>query len=172
MTVTAAKGSQISVWTDQIINMLFAAERRRLQNWVDKICVANQEATGGEPLAGYIYQGQWYRHSSIGQGKFTKTPLSASLSGEMNSFLSDKRITDMEEQLLKQGVFSVLRTCCDLQDLRDALPDCLVDCFPELSKFPRNREVAYTLASEDRPLRQFNKILPKLEVYAATRLIF
>jgi hypothetical protein len=168
----APRTSQVAIWTDQIIDKLFAAETRRLQNWIDKISIQNQEVHGGDPLAGFLHQGKWYRHSSIGVGKFEKVPLALCLHGEMNSYLSDERITQNEQQLVRQGVLSIIRECHQLQELRDALPDCLADCFPELQALSRTREEAYTIEHDERAKRQFAKIRPKIELYATTRLIF
>lgn len=168
----APKTSQAAVWTDQVIDSLFTAEKRRLQNWIDRICLQNQEALGGEPLAGFLYQGKWYRHSSVGVGKFQKTQLHFSLNGDMNSYLSDEKITTNEQQIVHQAIFTILRHCYDLQDLRDSLPDCVADCFPELTRLGRTRDEAFTIADDERAKRQFAKVRPKIELYAATRLIF
>ena len=156
---------------DNVIDSLFAADNRRLQAWVDRLCEKNQEARR-EPVVGFLYGGVYYRPSNVIGAVPVKRAIDPSLYPQIDAFLADKRTIDDQKQLIRQGMFMVLDPCKSIDDIRDALPECLVDCLPNLKTMPRHREAAFTIQDNPRACRQFAKILPIMEIYASARLIY
>jgi hypothetical protein len=156
---------------DRIIQTLFAAEERRLTNWVDRLCRMNQEARG-EQTIGFLHNGQFYRPSNVIGPVPTKRALHPSLYPDIEKFLNDRTKVDEDKSFIRQCLLHLLEPCNEPQDMRDALPDCLVDCYPQLHEFQRSRAPAFTIQGNPRALRQYAKMLPLMEVYSAGRLIY
>ena len=71
-------------------------------------------------------------------------------------------------------VFRLVQGCTTRQDIRDVLPECLVaqDKDMGLQTFERTRPPAYTLDNDKRAMKQYEKILPIIEYYSGTHLLF
>ncbi len=156
---------------DQMILVLFASDKRRLAEWVDRLVIMNQEA-GKHQFHSFIYNGLFFRSSHVTGPIPKRASLHISLAPQMDQLLRDKKIIDDEKSFVRQAIVQLLDPCTDLQDIRDALPDCLVSCIPALSaSFERTRPPAFTIKDNPRALRQYEKMLPNIQVYSATRLI-
>lgn len=162
--------SAASQWADAVAAKLFNPDLSRLRTWIDRLVKLNQEEMG-EDLAGFLFNGQWYRHSSLGKGKYVKKPLAYGLTAEMESYLEDEKIILMDKKLIHQAVYLRVMNCMTLQDVRDALPDCLTELFPELARLERIRNEQFFVNNLS-DLRQWSKILPKIEQYSVARLMF
>jgi hypothetical protein len=156
---------------DEVIKILFAADDRRLQAWVDRLCEKNQELRR-EPVIGFLYGGRYFRPSNVVGLVKTKRALDPSMYDQIDAYLDDERQVDKDKAFIRQAMFAVLDPCKDIQDIRDALPECLVDCLPKLKELSRHNQPAFTIQDNPRALRQFNKVLPMMEVYATARMVF
>jgi hypothetical protein len=161
---------------EHIAKVLFEAERRRLQNWIDKLTRANQEANTNPKLEGFLYEGVYYRPSWIGRGVWPHGALHHSLADDMRVFLKDKKSVDDDERFIRQTLFALLYPCKNNQDIRDTLPECLLPVIAVpgigLASLSRTRQPACTIEGNARALRQYEKILPKIELYTAARMMF
>ena len=155
---------------DHIIKTLFTAEHRRLQATIDKLLVDNKEAYD-EPLDGFHYQGVFYRPEGL-KGNLRRKVLHQSLHSRMDMHLKDEAAIKLDEQLIRQTLFQLLDPCQSEQDMRDTLPNCLTDTLGPRGNTPREREPAFTIKNNPRAMKQYNKILPKLELYSAARLLY
>jgi hypothetical protein len=172
MTVVSQYASRFAV-IDKIVNTLFAADNRRLQQWIDKLDGQNREARGDNMLLGFVYLGRYYRPSHVeGPDPMGVKPVDPSLYTLVDAFLKDEAAIDEDKAFIRQGLYTILDPCKDLQEVRDALPECLVDFLPELKEFDRNRQECWTIETNPRAQRQFAKIRPKLEAYAVARMIY
>lgn len=162
---------------NQIIKTLFASEDRRLSSWIDRMCRRNREAyrdtlPNANQLQGFIFNGVFYRPSDV-QGPISgRKALHASLWSEMETLEKDKKIVATERDFVRQTLYALLDPCSTDQDIRDALPECLVDTLPQLKRLERTRQPAFTIEGNARAVRQYEKMLPKIEVYAAARMIY
>lgn len=155
----------------QVIHqVLEEPEKRRMIAYLDRIISKQTELTHCQP--GFIYKGLTYRHSSIPRGKIEYVGLHSLLYDQMDSFLQDQLATREEIKRISQILLPLIRPCRDLQDLRDALPECLVTSFTNISGLPRTRPVAWCLDPESRHWRQFHNALPIIETYAAARFLY
>lgn len=159
-------------WIKRIIKALFAPDDRHFASWIDKIAKKNQEILGPQ-THGYLYMGVFYKPSDYpyrGKPKEVKV-LHPSLSSQMDDWLKAKAAVEHEKALIRQTLSLVLEPCQTIQDIRDSLPECLIETIPELTRMERQREPAFTLSNNVRAMRQYEKILPKMEEYAAARFI-
>lgn len=92
--------------------------------------------------------------------------------GRMEKWLKDRETVLTDRSLIRQILFLLIKTRYDKQEIRDALPECLVPLVPGCSLLPRTREPGWTLQHKPMALRQFHDLTPKMEVYSAARLFY
>lgn len=155
---------------DALIDKLFSSDNARLAGWIDTLVKRNQEAKSIVDNT-FLHAGKQYRMSTLVGFVPINPTLHPTLLGYMTDYMSDEKIVDDEKSFVRQAIVRVIEPCETQQDIRDALPDCLVACIPDLMQLSRIRPEAYTIAHDARAIRQFNKMLPDIQSYAATRLI-
>ena len=158
-----------------LTNSLFEAEKRRLNSLIIDINKDNKELKSLK-VDGFMYGGKFYLPTSIsttinGPG-VSKSTLHVSLYKEIDRWIADSKIIKDDHDLIKQMLYRLLKPCQTNQDIRDTLPECLVKLIPSISTHPRSEEPGYTLLGDERASRQFRKLLPKMELYATTRLFY
>lgn len=157
-----------------LMNKLFEPEGRRLQTWIDQLCKKNAEIKNLVEPVGFMYSGRWYRPShQLRPGKYPKVQLHISLWPEISNLHRDIGIVKNDKQFIGQTLAQLLARCNDLQDVRDTLPECLVPFADDwITSFARTRPEAFTIEGNERALRQYERVLPKMEVYSMSRLLF
>lgn len=158
-----------------LTDTLFKAEERRLDRAILALNQENKRLQGAQ-IDGFLHAGQFFLPKGVsltlaGPGQ-AKTALHKDLIGEMLHHLKDRSTVQEEREFISQTLYKLLNPCRTQQDIRDALPECLVNCIPELARLPRQREAAFTIKDDPRALRQYEKILPKMEIYSAARLLY
>lgn len=159
---------------DFISGELFKAEDRRLAGVVNDLSRSNRE-TLGTHCFNFMYGGKVYMPTNaptISTGPGSSVGLAFSLTNQMEAFLKDKANIDRDRKLIEQMIFKLIYQCCNEQEVRDALPDCLVSVVPSLSKLPRKLDQKFIIRHDERTLRQFEAILPKMEFYSVMRLMY
>jgi hypothetical protein len=151
---------------------LFSREQKRIQDWIDRLAKQNQQILQlSEPL-GFLYNGAYFKPSWLGLGNWPKKPLHESLHGEMEDFLRDLGTLNDDSSFISQSIFMLISSCVSTQDARDALPDCLVQLVPDWKALPRTREAGYTIKANRRAWRDYQRVLPRMEVYSVAQLIY
>lgn len=110
-----------------IMTSLFSAEDRRLTATVDRLVVSNREFFPNKPHDGFIFQGKPYDPSNLATGKRTRVTLSQHMNEQMEDFLRDKSQVDNDRKLISQILFPLIVPCSSQQELRDVLPNCVVE---------------------------------------------
>lgn len=153
-----------------ITSKLFEHEIVRLNNLILKLHNKNQELHG--PHDAYTYEGYVYRYNDL-RGNLKTKFLDYQLHSEMDLFLKDNKLISDDKQEISQILMKLLESCNFYQDYRDALPECIIDTLPnEMRNLSRIMPEAYTIASDNRATRQYEKVLPKIQMYSAMRLIY
>lgn len=160
-----------------ILQSLFSAEERRLKNFIFKMNERNSEALG-ENFDAFAYQGKVYRCTTL-LGRIRSPTLHESLQSDMDKYLVDAETIGNDKDAIKQLLFRLLEpsgfTGHFDQDVRDAIPECIIDTinshFPEIASLPRMRPPAFNL-KHPRDFHLYEKVLPKLEFYSAARLLY
>lgn len=159
-------------WIKKIAEGLFKAEERRLETIRDQLVASNKELYPNQPHDGFTYQGKVYDTSNLVRGVRTRVSLHLSLVYQMDKYLKDVEQIWGDRYYISQILFLMLQPCNSLQEIRDVLPNCLVDTLPELQGFQRTREEAFTITSNIRYERQYRKALARMEFYATARLLY
>ena len=157
-----------------LVKELFAAEIRRLDRMLDELGQSNDRLTDGQPSAGFMYRGDFYKRASYknptqhGERK----PLVKQLWTGMEKYQAEKGKLMMDIYKINQMVFRLVKGCTTEQDIRDALPECLVNISPFLRQLSRTNEEGWTLIGEERAIRQFKAVKPLMEFYSATSMLY
>jgi hypothetical protein len=158
----------------EIQKYLFTAEYRRLDRWVTQLIRDNQEAYGDPSLQGFIHEGVVYKPSNlqIATTAVKRRGLHPSLTEPMEAYLADLKVLTDDKAYIQQSLFRLLDGCSTAQGIRDALPNCLADSLDCIRGLDRRGEEAFTIKDDDRAMRQYLKVLPRIELYATTRMLY
>jgi hypothetical protein len=158
-----------------LLEKLFEAEKRRLANVINELNTSNKRLKNIK-VDGFLYGGTFYLPSgvSIVVAGVTqaKAMLHPALSREMDVWVQDQKNIHSDQDLIRQMLFRLLKPCRSDRENRNALPECLVCLVSDLAKHPRSDSAGYTLRGDERASRQFDKLLSKMEVYSAARLLY
>lgn len=149
---------------------LFEPEARRLQKRVNEL-----DRQNGEIRHERAYGFQWHGQRFYAEGSTTRRTsfpsLDFSLRDEGNDLLKDRNQVNEDKKLIGQIMYLLIKDCPDLQSIRDALPDSMVELSDDLLRLPRQRPAGYNIKDE-RQSGQFKKMLDKIDFYAATRMMY
>ena len=166
-------------WIDRITVRLFAAEGRRINTMIEELNRKNSEIKR-KVLHGFVHMGERYipesyrSQASINrQQKITLPTLAFELLPEVSTFMADLNKIKVDQDQIKQTLFKLIYQANNLQELRDALPDVIVPLLPELVGINRCiQDSTYLIKSDWRAIRDYEKVLPKIELYAMAHLIY
>lgn len=158
---------------ERLIDKLFGPEQRRLDGMLKTLNQENKEASDSF-IDGFLYKGEFFLPKSgsltvAGRGR-AKSVLHLSLHGRMQDWLVDRQGIEDDMAFVKQGLMQLLRPCKTTKEIRNTLPEALIPLAPELAPIPREDEPGCSIRDDERAMRQFQKILPKLEAYSVSRL--
>lgn len=156
---------------DEIKSMLFAPENRRLAAAIDQLVDSHDEINRDHTM-GFMFNGEVYRHSRSNTIYQSWPMLAWALNGDMERWLKDRKQVQLDEAQIGQMLFKLLYQANDLQEIRDTLPECLVSLVPQLRAMQRKFNQEFLIRHNERDLKQFRKILPKIEMYAMASLIY
>jgi hypothetical protein len=158
---------------DSLKKTLFTPEERRLQGGIDRLVdQAGDDDKQFLLYLGFSFSGDHYRHSRHQVIHKHYPVLPFALNDEMEKWLKDKKAVALDKDQIGQMLFKLLYQANDLQEMRDTLPDCLISLIPTFSGMSRKFEQEFLIRHNPRDLKQFHKILPKIELYAMSKLIY
>lgn len=155
---------------DHITNVLFVNEYRRLHKTTDALIDQNQEVHRVH-LDGFTHAGEGFNREGL-CGALQRQTLHISLWGKMDAFLADRAKVEKDKKDIQQLLFKLLEHAFQPQHLRDAIPDCIVDCLPDSIRQLQRCGNPESGLNHPRDFRQFAKTMPKIELYSAARLIY
>lgn len=157
-----------------LIEKLFEPEKRRLAATINDLNASNKRLKKLQ-FDGFLYGGKVYRPSGVSTVVMSAGQANAgldfSLNHVMESWLRDQKIILDDQAFIKQMLFRLLKPCQSGHQVRNALPECLVG-LAGLGDSTRTDPMGFTLEGDERALRQFAKLLEKMELYAVTRLLY
>ncbi len=125
------------------------------------------------PTTGFIFDGIAYvlpEHNHSAPGLHG---LEVDLEYEMEALLNERKARNQEVRQISQVLFLICKDHTEtLQDLRDLLPECVVPAFPELADLERTRPAAFSIQDNPLMLSRWEKALPRIEYYTATRILY
>jgi len=155
-----------------VLERMFEPEGRRLQRKLDRIVDQQEEISPSGGYLCFIYDGEIRFHSRSPMIRISRQ-LDYSLWPVMDEYLKDKKEVEQDQQLIRQALFKCIFNWRDAQDFRNRMPDVVV---PILSDGIQNlqRTVPFEEATclTERDKKQFEKLEPKIALYATARLIY
>jgi hypothetical protein len=165
-------------WVDSIITKLFEAE----DNYFDRLIVdlnrMNCEVKK-KSFRGFMHMGVRYiprsERWSVRTGR-VPTPLPSldfSLLDQSDKLTVHFNRVNLDKSQIRQILFELLCHCNTLQEIRDSLPECLVPLVPDVQSLPRFIQNQFYLVQGNKYfMRQYEKVLPKIEYYSTVHLIY
>jgi hypothetical protein len=157
---------------DALVTQIFEAETRHYHKQLDTLIDENAVLVG-RPLDGFNYLGVEYaRGGAVALNQRAACPaLSAPLVPAMSKLLSFRKRVEVDTQVIRQILVKLIQPCQNSQDIRDALPECVVP-LSWLKSLDRTREPAWSIQNNPRDLKLFQKCLLKIEMYCAMRYLY
>lgn len=155
---------------NDIISEVTVSETNRIDE-LRKKCVEEHVKltnTDGFYMGGKIFTNVQNAPFSILQ----KTVCHQSVRKDAENYLKQLKELHEDQSRIRQGLTILLSKVSSRQDMRDALPDVLLQFVknPEITSLPRTREAAYTVTSKLH-LSQLEKTLDRVYFYMGSRLI-
>lgn len=164
--------AQINEIIRALTDALFSAEIKRLRKR-ELDLVAENRSLSSEHYDGFFYQGQFYTDLDRSlAAKGNKTSLHPSLVPSMERHAKDKKEVEFDRLRVKQALALLLKDVRTAQDLRDALPNQLAEMIDQIKGMERSRPEGFTLMTDPRKIKQYQKLREKIEFYTAARLLY
>jgi hypothetical protein len=166
----------VTEWVNHFMGVLFEAENRRLNKMILELTELNNKQLNRSAM-GFIHMGKHYvpaeYKNSISRLYYKTLPnISYTLNKEIADFLSSKAVIDKDYLQIKQLFTVLFANCNDTQDIRDSLPDCLIS-LSALSKVPRTKtDIMCFVQSNKHIVANYNSLLPRIEMYSVTALLY
>lgn len=157
---------------DRILFDLFSAEERRLEGVKTALVKKNQTYYPDKPHDGLIFYGETFDLPDLVRGARTRVTLNRALESEMNAFIKDRNEIEHDKRIIGQILLALLKPCTSPTDIRNTLPEFLLPSIPEYKGLRRTDEPAWSISHDARMMRQYEKILPKMEFYSAARMLY
>lgn len=137
---------------------------------------ASNKRAWSKPGDGFIYMGEGYVPKGTPNGKRTLLPLHLDLWDEASSHIQDRKVIENDGAQIQMLLFKLLEPCGYTghlaQDVRDAIPECIIDVMhPDIRALRRTREPV-SLLNHPRDWEFFNEVHPRIEFYSAARLLY
>lgn len=164
-------------WLDHIIERLFEADTRRLGTMITNLNENNCRLKG-QVVFGFMHKGHRFidpRFSSQAKAlaKEKMPTLSLQLHGEVVQFDRDREKIEFDKNRIRQALMPLLQGRLTLQEVRDALPDCVVSMIPILKPLPRTLPDNTSLIAHDlTAMKAYEKTLPLMQAYSVAALIY
>lgn len=159
----------------ELMEKLFEPDQRRLSGVILQMNRANRVLMQSS-VDGFRYMGQCFVPKD---GKFIRVghvkglpELHDEFYPQMEQWCKDAALIQTDRAMVRQTLYRLLDGLSHDQDIRDALPECLVSLVPYLTKLERTNEPGFNLKGEAMAYRQFQKMVEKLEIYSAVSLFF
>lgn len=168
-----------SQWLDHIIKILFGPETRRIDKIITTLVNRNSALKGGETY-GFMFLGNVHVPSAnkdifrmaYGRGSNKQIPtLSFELNSEVSAYISDLHKVEADEAQIRQVIFKLIYQANSTQEIRDALPECVARLvFKDIPRFIQ--DPTWLIRNDPRGIREYERMLPKIEMYAMTQLMY
>ena len=159
-------------FVETVKTKLFAPEKRRLQKMIDHLVERNAETLiGVVGHFGFMFDGQNYLKSNAQYAKGRFPTLRFDLNDEMYSVLEDRKQVELDKAQIGQILSKLQYHAQNMQERRDALPECIVNLFPELRAIERRSQPSFFMDGSD-TFQEWERMMPKIESYAIASLIY
>lgn len=160
---------------DKIISKLFENDKETLQNQVNELTQSNNIKKNSTYM-GFRHMGKTFLsqiHVNRTKGRQSILPsLAFELATEGTKIVQQTNNLERDEKEIRQILFKLLDHCICKQNIRDSLPEPVVQLFPDIACMPRIAPVAHYMDKDKLTVNEFNRLLPKIEAYAISKLFY
>lgn len=156
--------------SEAISGAILHKEYKNLEKKCDELIKKNAALWGSTELQCFYHQGLFFQSHTI-SGLKAGNP-HPSLMGELNEHIQYRNNLKTDRHAIRQLLGLILLPCSsELQDLRDALPDSIVTlAFKNIPE--RTRPALYTIQDNERAMRAYERIMPRIEYYIGMQLLY
>lgn len=158
-----------------ITDAIFSGEDNRLKRDI-KALIDENNSIIKKTASGFNYKGKHYSEFPMALAIRREFPmLHRSLVSRMGELSAFQEQVDRDREQVRQTLNILLHHgITNRQDQRDALPECVVDLdkIHGFKGIQRTREPAFNLEPGSTKWKLFQRTLPKIEMYCATRLMY
>ena len=170
------KMKETHILIDRIISKLFENDKEVLENNIVEL-TQNNNVKKNSTYIGFRHMGKTFisrGHNPFRvRGKQSILPsLAFELSNLGNKIVQQVNNLERDETEIRQILFKLLVHCICKQNIRDSLPEPVVQLFPDLSGMPRIVPVAHYMDKDKLTRDEFDRLLPKIEAYAISKLFY
>lgn len=166
-------------WIDAIIDSLFKAENRRIDRTITELTRRNNSLKK-ITAPGFIHMGRKhipnelaYQYAANRMANVHLPLLHFELIAEVSKLQVDLDQLQNDETAIRQILWKLLRDRNTYQEIRDALPDCISNTIQSLAGIERMiPDPRHYLEHDQRALRMYNRILPKIEMYSVAGMLY
>lgn len=127
---------------DIVVNSIFSAERERLEKILLGLLLENTTLTN-KPLDGFIYAGSmilpYDRKSYPNNYKLELGFIDKTLVTKLQDVIKEHKKLNDEMIRVKQALSIVMGSASNFEDIRNSLPDCIVNQLTVLNGIPRTK---------------------------------
>ena len=161
---------------DSIINKLFENDKEILDNQVVEL-TQNNNIKKNNTYMGFRHMGKTFISKGHvpfrNRGKQSILPsLAFELTTAGTKIVQQANNLERDEKEIRQILFKLLDHCICKQNIRDSLPEPVVQLFPDIACMPRIVPVAHYMDKDKLTRNEFDRLLPKIEAYAISKLFY
>lgn len=161
----------LHAFLDGVLDTLFEPEMRRLDGIITDLDAANREIRKLDVM-GFMHNGQAYLPKAARVRPKQFPSLAFTLTNRAAEWITDQNAVLEDKQFIKQVLWLATKDCQTMGEVRDALPESIIELVPSMSNMRRNNEDGYTLKDDARLYGQYLKIRDKIDVYWACRMVY
>ena len=167
----------------KIMHRLFVPEQRRLDKMIEDLTNQNDRIKKRKTY-GFMHMGQVFV-SEVNKEMFKTLyggsrnnsaipTISIELIEQVADFMGQQRQMENDQNMIKQVLFKLVAPANTIQEFRDALPECVVQILSgTLRDMPRTvTDPTYLIQDDWRSIRDYKKVISKIEFYAMTSIIY
>ena len=154
-----------------LASVFFNTERRRLRDMLEGLIHENFNLGGTQH--GFVYRSNHYTLLHPKQARsLTLGYVDPSLSSKVDVYVAYLSSMNKAEKSLTFSLDSITLACSTEQDLRDALPDPIVELTSNLKTLPRTRPEDWIIADKPKLAQQFQALGDVVYGFYAHRFLF
>lgn len=154
----------------RIMTEVFSADLRSINAEITRIIRKNQDLLGPGTSAGFYFRENWYSLAEV-RGRRDQS-LHPELYPDMIRVETRQKTISDDWKIIDQVLCRIIGPFHTYQDMRDELPEVLVSLVPTIfGNYQRTRSPASSIQSDQRAVRQYEKVLDKIHSYVAMRYI-
>lgn len=158
---------------DQIIDKMFGRYVNECRNKIEDLCQRMGCDEDGNVSIGFIYKGKWIPRPgavAVIRKNSPRRALPWALLPDMDRFTAEQEVVQTDKKQINQLLVKLIYQCNDIEEIRDALPNCLW-IYAGFSSHTRQFNQETFLFNDKRLIADQERLMPRIEYYLGMSLI-